>query len=484
MHTNHSITKWEWSLSGFLLLMAGVLIFQDLGMEPLGYPDELKSAERSTSFLTTGDWWAVHMNHEPNFNKPPLQYWCNALIYTIHPDKEFAIRLINGIFAWGVFALTLLLVWLMFTEEAQRKWIAPLAVYLLLLYGPFMEYARIGILDMGATFFSLLVLLASQLSRQNPKWWLLAGLAGVLGTLQKTPLPFAIWGFLLILKAFQPQERTSLKSLWLWGSLIFGALLAGIWPVVQLIRFGDIYFDRYVVFELTEMTKRDANLGPLTYIVWISKKWFLFAPLAFVGLVWALFHSRLKDKNLPNHFLFECSVLTLTFLVIMSCLTGHSHRYIFPVLPLLSILAAWCMYKVLRRWASHKYSLIAIILLVSFPSLMTLHYHYNLKRHKYKPFVPVLNELADLNREKQLPLFLSFSDSLDRGNMTRLVRYYGEVEPAVTLLHEKDALNQVRAITPPLLGLVSPDRISHLREMDLKIEELGASGGIHLIKIK
>jgi 4-amino-4-deoxy-L-arabinose transferase-like glycosyltransferase len=30
---------------------------------------------RSRGFLETGDWLTVHYNCEPNFKKPPLQYW-------------------------------------------------------------------------------------------------------------------------------------------------------------------------------------------------------------------------------------------------------------------------------------------------------------------------------------------------------------------------------------------------------------------------
>ncbi|MEM9446174.1 MAG: hypothetical protein AAGA18_12580 [Verrucomicrobiota bacterium] len=465
-----SLSVWqEKQFIVFLCVLAGVFIFQNLGEAPLGYFDELKSAERSTSFLTTGDWGAVHMNHEANFNKPPLQYWLNALFYLGQTDKELAVRWVNGFFCLALFII--LPFWVKIYCPNVR-WLSALSVYLLLVYGPFLEYARIGILDMGAAFFCILTWVLIGLACRDVRWWAGVALVCVLGALQKTPLPFAIWLFCLLGFGFNRTERVRLHNIWLWGSLLFALLLASVWPTLQIIRFGNAYFDTYIKYELSEMVRRDFNYGPFTYIWWMSKKWFLFAGLALVGNLWILLAKEFRKEKV----LWLSALWVFLFFLGMSSLTGHSHRYLFPILPIMAVFAAWTWIKLL---GNRPMLSVILLLLSSIPCWITAHYHYHLKREEYAPYVELWRELGEELKATKYNegIFISMSFKEDSGalnpyGMMLGSRYYGAISEKVIELDTAEDFHQLDSMNKPLLGIVARSRLQALNDLSLPIEVL------------
>ncbi|MEM9400050.1 MAG: glycosyltransferase family 39 protein [Verrucomicrobiota bacterium] len=359
-------------LEVLFLFLAGMVLFNGLGNGIIAYNDELLAAERSREFLATGDWWVVHLNFEPVFNKPPLQYWLTALALKVIPDEEFAVRFWSVIYAILTLMLTMLLARRLFPEK-DKRYVGIIAAVFLLLYGPFLEYARIGVLDAGMAFWSVLLYYVADFTRRHAHWWLIVGLVAGIGAWQKTPITFLFWLLILVSRLFYKEERKRLICWQLPVALILGLIIYAIWPVVQSVRFGDLYYKTYIQHESKMLISRKVNFGLATYVIWISIKWCAFALLAYWGIIRHFLSKEYRAKANQSELL----VVLLGFFVIVSCLTGHTHRYIFPILPLFSLWGAYVILQFIQKFYKRKALLLvgALVVLVPCVVLSGIHYH-------------------------------------------------------------------------------------------------------------
>src|SRR6478736_5379963 len=84
------ITRWR-SLGFWLLL--GALWLANLPFRPLFDPDEGRYAEIPREMLASGDWVTPTLNGYKYFEKPPLQYWATAAIYSAFGVHDWTSRL-------------------------------------------------------------------------------------------------------------------------------------------------------------------------------------------------------------------------------------------------------------------------------------------------------------------------------------------------------------------------------------------------------
>ena len=66
--------------AGVVVLVYAIVVFWGLGDFSLFYYDEIKAMERARGFEVNHDLLAVYLNGEPNFNKPPLQYYLARML--------------------------------------------------------------------------------------------------------------------------------------------------------------------------------------------------------------------------------------------------------------------------------------------------------------------------------------------------------------------------------------------------------------------
>src|SRR3954471_18277371 len=93
------------TLAGVWILLA-TLWFANLPLRPLFDPDEGRYAEIPGEMTASGDWVTPTLNGLKYFEKPPLQYWATAALYTVFGVHEWTARLWPALLAFLCIPLT------------------------------------------------------------------------------------------------------------------------------------------------------------------------------------------------------------------------------------------------------------------------------------------------------------------------------------------------------------------------------------------
>jgi 4-amino-4-deoxy-L-arabinose transferase-like glycosyltransferase len=260
------------------LLVCALVWFVGLEYRGLFMPDEGRYADISRAMLDTGDWVTPRLNGIKYFEKPPLQYWATAGVFSLFGIDEWTARM------WP--ALTGLLC-IAFTAFAARR-LAPGPSWLfasLAFAGSwgFFLGAQFLTLDMGLTFFLCVAMLAFVLSRRGGSppgvernWMLLAWAALACAVLSKGLVAVVIPGLALAVYCAVERDFSPLRRLhWLPGLALFAAIALPWFLLVQeknpeFFRFFFIYehFERYLLPD-------HHRPGP----------WWYFVPVILVGLL-------------------------------------------------------------------------------------------------------------------------------------------------------------------------------------------------------
>ncbi len=214
----------------------------------------------------------------------------------------------------------------------------------------------------------------------------------------------AIYGLLLLLLLFLQSKR---KILPYNQSLLTLTVLIGI-PLVSLSLYKMLMTYTYQLSEFQNILTANINQGLLSGLGFYTKEFILTEPMLFILLLISIF----MVKHWPKLLLPIMSYSTIYFLI-MAITFYQSLRYLLPIIPLLSIPAAFVLNHILVS-VKNKYVLTIstglIILLLIFPSLLWLSRYNNtptfiemqtwLNRHidpnlqialtsiRFSPFVP------------------------------------------------------------------------------------------------
>jgi len=315
--------------------------------------DEMLTAERSREMLLLGR-SKVHFNFKPSFEKPPLQYWLTSFSLPHLENRTLAVR----IWPWFYGVLTAIaLAWLAFVVEPGQPLIIPLSVAILTSFPLFATEASRGVLDTGLALFTTTAIVCAQLARRNPAWWLGTAVACLLGSLQKIPIPFLVWLFILASRFASAAERDRLKSRWLWFSLLGALITMLIWPVSQILTFEVPY--RHLFHQEVVDWLGPNNLGsrpyleiPYRLIVTSACGFFIFAA-PFLILFWKKEEFGAAAR--------EISIVCLA-LVAIEILSNFRHvHYIEPIIPALCLLLAIVAERLLRYRGLVRVAAVAIL---------------------------------------------------------------------------------------------------------------------------
>lgn len=108
---NDFTTRIDWRLA--VLLFGGIILLSlpQAALLPLLDRDEPRFAEAAREMVQTGNFVVPTFNGEPRYDKPPLIYWCEAVVYEIFGVNAFTARLPSLlataatavlIYTWGV----------------------------------------------------------------------------------------------------------------------------------------------------------------------------------------------------------------------------------------------------------------------------------------------------------------------------------------------------------------------------------------------
>lgn len=325
-----------------LWLFLGVLWFATMPWRPLLDPDESRYAEIPREMWVSEDWLTPHLDGFKYFEKPPLQYWATAAVYSVFGPSEWTSRL----WAATLGFLCLPLVYWFSRRIGQSRDTAVIAALLLAVNPYFVLIGHVNLLDQAFSFFLVASVFSFALAqRRLPKsdreltWMLCAWAALALAVLSKGIVAMVLTGTTLAIYMLWTRDLSLLRRMqFLTGLPLFAAIAAPWFWLVQQRNpeFAGFFFvhEHFARF-LTTVHNRP---GPLWY----------FLPILFLALtpvLWSIRPAIALGRRKPaaagefqvGRFLFIWCVVVLGFFsVSQSKLTP----YILPMMPPLALLMA------------------------------------------------------------------------------------------------------------------------------------------------
>ena len=310
-------------------------------LRPMLDPDEGRYAEIPREMVATGNWITPRLDGLKYFEKPALQYWATAALYTQVGLSNWSSRLWTV--ALGFACLPLIYAWVARLYDRRA---AVAAVALLAMSPYFGIIGHLNLLDAGFTFWMdatvfafLLAQCAPEHSGKERGWMLVCWAAAALAVLSKGIVVFVLAGGSLILYSLAERDARPWRRLhFALGVPLFLALAAPWFTLVSL-RNPDFapYFFIHEHFQrfLTQEAQR------------IEPWWYFLVLLGVGALPWLVPLGRAalrswQDPGLgsnfkPLKFLLLFSALTLVFFSISD---SKLATYILPMFPPLAVLTS------------------------------------------------------------------------------------------------------------------------------------------------
>jgi len=331
--------------------------------------DDAAYARQAVEERRSGEFFNPTWDGQPDFHKPPLQFWLLARSFALFGENDFAARLPSVLMALGILAATYRIGRLTVGAPAAATGIA-----LLILSPYFSDHARRVMLDLPLAFWTTLVMLVflegTRRSRVMP--WLGFPLGAALLTKSALGLMpvLAIFGS----AALVPSLRPCVKRPGLWVGIVLGLALAATWSIYQLLTFGEAAFREHFLVELG--SRAVPTMNPISFVM--RYPWILmdsYQPVVLPAAVGAMMlwrnRAALDDLALVPAVWAFLPVLALNFL------SGRSPRYLVPLFPALALCGGFCLAqampgaaRVFWRWIAPALVVIATIVLWTKPAVL------------------------------------------------------------------------------------------------------------------
>jgi len=326
----------------FVVLIAAIIWFSLLGYRDLFDPDEGRYAQIPAAMVDSGDWVTPRLNGIKYFEKPILQYWATASVYTLAGKSNATARMVPALAGFlGALFAALVAFRLFGTQAAQFTFLIAISSSMWVAVG--------HILTLDMLLSSLMVLgigslAIAQTSRSDGvktrNWMLLGWLALALAVLAKGLIGVVLPVGSVFVYSLWQRDYAIWKNLHIvWGLLLFVVIAVPWFALVSRANpeFAEFFFihehwDRYT----SSVHRREEPF------------WF-FIPYLFLGLMpWlvasiaAIFKPAfpwLPDS--PGSFnasrlLWSFGAVTFVF---FSMGNSKLPAYILPIIPIIAILA-------------------------------------------------------------------------------------------------------------------------------------------------
>jgi 4-amino-4-deoxy-L-arabinose transferase-like glycosyltransferase len=322
---------------GWLLLAAAW--FATLQARPMLDPDEGRYAEIPREMVAAGDWLTPRLNDLKYFEKPPLQYWATAALYSVFGLSEWTSRLWTVGLAFA--CLPMVYAW---TRRLYGTNAALAALVALAVSPYFGVIGHLDLLDAGFTFWLTGAVFAFTLAQSSEggsqterRWMLLAWLAAALAILSKGIVVGVLTGVSLIVYSLIERDLRPWKRLHVTLGLPLFLLVGAPWFIAVSLRNPDFpgffFIHEHFARFLTTVHQR-------------VEPWWFFLPFLLFGMLpWIVSvvgacrqgwnDTRSTSNFKPLRFLLVFSAVTLLF---FSASGSKLAPYILPLFPPLAVL--------------------------------------------------------------------------------------------------------------------------------------------------
>ncbi len=383
-----------------IAVVSAVLLLTLLGNRDLWNPDEPRYALVAREMVEDGDWLVMHRNGEIYPDKPPMYFWAEGLLSKLTGDiDEFTARFPAAISGVAIVILTMLMAGRIF----DRKTALLAGIILLATYSFFMHSRSVHMdIPLTLTMLGMFYIMYRLAFGGNPKdirLWIGFFVLGAIGTLIKGPIGllvpmFAGFSYLVIRRTAHIERRGKWIIILAVCSLI-GMIMGGMKGMVIPIIPGAIVL--FLVGGARPTINRGTILGFILFLgimaAWLVPAcisgggeftnailikqnitryadafsherpfWYFFTRLPMLFLPWIIFlpqaiamifRKGALDKVCKDRaiFLLVCVVAIFVF---FSTSTSKRHIYLLPALPLMAMLIALYLKKILSSAKSQK----------------------------------------------------------------------------------------------------------------------------------
>jgi 4-amino-4-deoxy-L-arabinose transferase-like glycosyltransferase len=330
--------------SAGLWLLLAVLWFGTLGIRPLYKADESRYGEISREMVASGDWVTPRLNGFKYFEKPPLQYWATAALFSVFGEKDWVARLWTALIGFAGIVLTL--------YAGNRLFGPPIGAYAAAILASSPLYVLLGqvnTLDMSVSVFLAAAIFAFASGRML-LFWAACALAVLSKGLIGIVLPLAAIGLYTLVKW---DWTVPLRIRPVAGGALFLAITAPWFIAVSAANaefahffFIQEHFQRFT----TEIHHR------------VHPPWY-FIPVLLAGFApWLLPLARsaslsIRTRSDAELLLWCWAVVVFVF---FSASGSKLPPYILPIFPPLAMLAARGLTQATLKWQSVAVVLVAL----------------------------------------------------------------------------------------------------------------------------
>jgi len=316
-----------------LALLIGLAFALFLGAHPYITPSEARYIELPRQMVVSGDWVVPHINGVPYFEKPPLFYWMQAIVFSMAGWGEYAGRALTALLSVALCMLTYALGMLFYSRRVG-------AVAALALATSWLGFSlsRVVMLDVPVSvcITATLYCFLRAAREEKPPVWILYGMyiAAALGMLTKGLIAVALPGLIvLVWLAFTKNWRLLLRLRIPTGALLFLAIVLP-WHIAAGNRYPEFWkfyflhehFDRF----LTDAHHRD-------------QPWWFFIAVLLVGIMpWLPVLARSLWQERENRDPYRVFLLLWAAIPLVFFSLSHSKLvpYIYPIFSPLCVLLA------------------------------------------------------------------------------------------------------------------------------------------------
>src|SRR5262245_33155614 len=380
--------------------MSLLALFAKLHLGDLGGYDAAIYAHEGKRMLATGEWWTVYLNGQPDFDKPPMFVWLEALSMMVFGVSDFAARFPSALLGFG----SILLVYFIARELTASYWLPVWAMMILLCTQFFMRYAMRAMTDVPFTFFFELALLFYLIGLRRNAYLILCGVAIGFAVLMRSFLGLIPLGVIL--------AHLTITGRWTaerWKYFISGALLAIAMPLVWFVSQYRLHGSKFLglhfsfTFDNLPLTNgKRANqfgAGLFRYPLFLIKSYWPWLPLMVVGM-WTQTRKAIKWRDSTGSLLV---IWVLAVIVPFSLAEFKWLRYIMPAFPAFAILSAITLNDWIKPHRSRSFMKAAYVVLILVMVGLALNPKYRVRPEEMRRLAPVAE--AATNPERSILLY-------------------------------------------------------------------------------
>mgnify|MGYP000848138270 CR=1 FL=1 len=375
----------------FTLLVAVIYCpyFLHLGNLPIHAWDEARLVANALEMNENGDYLVTHFNGQPEMwnTKPPLMIWAQVISMKLIGDQELAFRLPSAIAGF----LTCLLIAFLSIRYLKNFWFGFITILILITSEGHLGFhvTRTGDYDAMLTLFMTAYSICFFLWTETGKTkFLHLFFTGVLlAVLTKSVQGLFFLPPLFIYALISGKLYKLFTSKWLYiNSILFIIIVGAYYLGRESVNQGYLK----AVYE-NELGGRMLNTignhkGKLTFYIELlyNKQFMFYCTLALLGF----FSSYAISNKTTGRFIRFSTLLSFTYLVIISIAKTKLAWYTAPSIPLFSVLAAGPVFLVLElinNKISHSKQYNSLLISTLFLMLVFIYPYFTVIDKVYKP---------------------------------------------------------------------------------------------------